>query len=86
MNNQKRGGRVSDEELFARLIFYGTTLLGRSETEVWLMPLGHLLDQWEIYKQFNGLAKAKRSIILMRLFHKGFSYINRYVTISVKCE
>jgi hypothetical protein len=45
--------------LFARLIFYGTTLLGRSETEVWLMPLGHLLDQWEIYKQFNGLAKPK---------------------------
>lgn len=24
------------------------------------MPLGHLLDQWEIYKQFNGLAKPKR--------------------------
>lgn len=23
------------------------------------MPLGHLLDQWEIYKQFNGLAKPK---------------------------
>ncbi len=24
------------------------------------MPLGHLLDQWEIYKQFNSLAKPKR--------------------------
>ena len=35
------------------------TLLGRSEREVWLMPLGALLDQWEIYKQFHGLAKAK---------------------------
>jgi len=23
------------------------------------MPLGALLDQWEIYKQFNGMAKAK---------------------------
>jgi len=45
--------------LFARLIFYGTTLLGRAESEVWLMPIGHLLDQWEIYKQFNGLAKPK---------------------------
>ena len=22
------------------------------------MPLGALLDQWEVYKQFNGLAKA----------------------------
>jgi hypothetical protein len=46
--------------LFARLIFYGVTLLHRSEPEVWLMPLGHLLDQWEIYKQFKGLAKPKR--------------------------
>lgn len=24
------------------------------------MPLGDLLDQWEIYKQFHGLAKPKR--------------------------
>lgn len=50
---------MSDEETFARLIFYGVTLLGRAEREVWLMPLGALLDQWEIYKQFHGLAKAK---------------------------
>ena len=26
---------------------------------MWLMPIGHLLDQWEIYKQFNGMAKPK---------------------------
>ena len=25
------------------------------------MPIGHLLDQWEIYKQFNGLAKPRRA-------------------------
>ena len=50
---------MSDEETFARLLFYGVTLLGRQEREVWLMPLGALLDQWEVYKQFNGLAKAK---------------------------
>ena len=49
---------MSDEETFARLLFYGVTLLGRPEREVWLMPLGALLDQWEIYKQFHGLAKA----------------------------
>ena len=23
------------------------------------MPLGELLDQWEVYKQFHGLARAK---------------------------
>ncbi|NLE24852.1 MAG: hypothetical protein GX625_05830 [Clostridiaceae bacterium] len=56
---KKRGGRVSDEESFARLIFYGVSLLHRSEQEVWLMPVGHLLDQWEVYKQFQGLEKPK---------------------------
>ena len=24
------------------------------------MPIGHLLDQWEIYKQFHGLSQPKR--------------------------
>jgi hypothetical protein len=24
------------------------------------MPLGHLLDQWECYKQFNSMTKATR--------------------------
>ena len=36
------------------------TLLGRPEREVWLMPLGELLDQWELYKQFHGIAKPKK--------------------------
>ena len=48
---------MSDEETFARLLFYGVTLLGRSEREIWLMPLGALLDQWEVYKQFQGIVK-----------------------------
>jgi hypothetical protein len=50
--------------LFARLIFYGVTLLGRREDEVWLMPLGSLLDQWEIYKQFNGMASPLREYFI----------------------
>ena len=50
---------MSDEETFARLLFYGVTLLERTEREVWLMPLGALLDQWEVYKQYHGMAKAK---------------------------
>ena len=40
------------------MIFYGVTLLRRPEREVWLMPLGALLDQWEVYKQFNGITKT----------------------------
>lgn len=48
---------MSDEESFARLIYYGVTQLHRTEREVWLMPIGHLLDQWEIHKQFTGISK-----------------------------
>ena len=55
---------MSDEETFARLLFYGVTLLGRAEREVWLMPLGALLDQWETYKQFHGLAKVKEEVFI----------------------
>jgi hypothetical protein len=50
--------------LFARLIYYGVTQLHRNEDEVWLMPLGHLLDQWEIHKQYSGLAKPKREYFI----------------------
>jgi len=57
--------------LFARLIFYGTTLLGRQESEVWLMPIGHLLDQWEVYKQFNGLTKPKRELFIDEIVPAG---------------
>ena len=32
------------------------------QRETWLMPLGNLLDQWEVNRQFNWMAKAKRNI------------------------
>ncbi|MDY0407348.1 MULTISPECIES: hypothetical protein [Bacillota] len=48
--------------MFARLIYYGVTQLKRTEQEVWLMPIGHLLDQWEIHKQFSGLTKPKNEL------------------------
>ena len=47
------------------------TLLGRSEREVWLMPIGKLLDQWEIYKQWNGLTKAKREVFIDEVIPRG---------------
>ena len=62
---------MSDEETFARLLFYGVTLLGRTEREVWLMPLGALLDQWEIYKQFHGMAKAKTEYVIDEIIPAG---------------
>jgi len=51
---------VSDEELFTRLLYYGTVHLNRSEHETWLMPLGHLMDMWECHKQFLGLSRPRR--------------------------
>jgi hypothetical protein len=47
------------------------SLLQRTEQEVWLMPIGHLLDQWEIYKQFNGLAKPKREYAIDEIIPQG---------------
>jgi hypothetical protein len=68
---KKHGSRVTDNEVFARLIFYGVSLLHRSEREVWLMPLGHLLDQIEIYKQFHGLARPKREAMIDEVIPAG---------------
>jgi len=28
------------------------------------MPIGELLDQWEIHKQFIGMAKPKREVFI----------------------
>jgi hypothetical protein len=46
-------------ERFARLLFWGRTVLGMSEDDVWMEPLGDLYDQIEIYRQFHGLAISK---------------------------
>jgi hypothetical protein len=35
------------------------------------MPLGHLLDQWEVYKQFNRLTKPKREYGIDELIPTG---------------
>jgi len=55
---------VNDDELFTRLLYYGTVQLGRSEDEAWLMPLGLLMDLWECHKQFLGLSKPKRELTI----------------------
>ena len=68
---KKRISRVSDEELFARLIYYGVTQLKRHEPDVWLMPLGGLMDQIEIDKQFNGLIKPKSEVFIDEVLPQG---------------
>ena len=55
---------MSDEELFTRLIYYGTAQLNHSEYEIWIMPIGHLLDLWECHKQFHGMSKPKKDVCI----------------------
>jgi hypothetical protein len=32
--------------------------------EVWLTPFGLLLDLWECHKQYNGMARPKRTVYM----------------------
>ncbi len=59
---EKTNSLVDDEELFTRLLYYGTVQLNRREIEVWLMPLGKLLDLWTCHKQFIGREKAYKEL------------------------
>ena len=58
---------MSDEETLTRLLYAGTVHLNRSEQEVWMMPMGYLMDLWECHRQYHGLAKAKREYFIDEL-------------------
>lgn len=62
---------MSDEELFIRLLYYGTVHLNRSEEETWLTPLGLLMDLWECHKQFLGMAKPLREWFIDEIIPDG---------------
>lgn len=55
---------MNDNELFTRLLYFGTVQLGYSPEDVWLMPLGLLLDYMACHKQFLGMEKPKREVTL----------------------
>ena len=38
--------------------------LGMRQDEVWLTPIGLLLDLWECHKQYSGIAKPKREVFI----------------------
>jgi hypothetical protein len=50
--------------LFTRLLYFGTVQLNRSEPDVWLMPIGKLLDLWTCHKQFLGMEKPRRELTI----------------------
>lgn len=62
---------MSDDELFTRLIYYGTAHLGLTVEETWLTPIGLLLDLWECHKQYNGIATPLREHYIDEIFPDG---------------
>ena len=61
---KKRRGRVSDDGLFTRLLYYGLAHLNLSQEEVWLMSFSLLLDLWECHKQYNGITKPRKETFI----------------------
>jgi hypothetical protein len=55
---------VNDGETFTRLLYFGTTQLGFSADETWLMPIGLLLDLMACHRQFLGIEKPVRQYSL----------------------
>ena len=59
------------EVSFARFVYIGVTQLRKPEEEVLLTPLGELMDQWELHKQFLGIAKPKREVFIEDIIPEG---------------
>jgi RNA-directed DNA polymerase len=55
----------------ARFVYIGVTQLRKPEEEVLLTPLGELMDQWELHKQFLGIAKPKREVFIEDIIPEG---------------
>lgn len=62
---------MTDDELFTRLLYYGTVHLNRTEEEAWLTPIGLLMDLWECHRQFLGMAKPKREMFIDEIIPDG---------------
>lgn len=48
--------------MFTRLLYIGLAHLNLTQTEVWLLPFGLLLDLVECWKQETGRAKPHREV------------------------
>lgn len=50
--------------MFTRLLYIGLAHLNLTQTEVWLLPFGLLLDFVECWKQETGRAKPQRDVFI----------------------
>ena len=64
---------------FARFVYIGVTQLRKPEEEVLLTPLGELMDQWELHKQFLGIAKPKREVFIEDIIPEGIRLYRRHL-------
>jgi hypothetical protein len=51
---------MSDKEMFIRLFYFGTVVMGMSPDEFWFMPIGLFLDLLCCHMQWLGLDKPKQ--------------------------
>lgn len=66
-----RPGRATRSELCPVRVYRSNTQLRKPEEEVLLTPLGELMDQWELHKQFLGIAKPKREVFIEDIIPEG---------------
>ena len=57
--------------MFTRLLYIGLSHLNLTQTEVWLLPFGLLLDLVECWKQETGRAKPYREVFIDEIIPSG---------------
>ena len=65
-----RPGRATRSELCPVRVYRSNTVT-ETGREVLLTPLGELMDQWELHKQFLGIAKPKREVFIEDIIPEG---------------
>ena len=57
--------------MFTRLLYIGLAHLNLTQTEVWLLPFGLLLDLVECWKQETGRARPYREVFIDEIIPPG---------------
>lgn len=65
-----RPGRATRSELCPVRVYRSNTVAETGRGRL-LTPLGELMDQWELHKQFLGIAKPKREVFIEDIIPEG---------------
>jgi len=45
-------------------MYYSLALMGLTQDDYWLMPIGLLLDLWTVHKQYHGIEKPYKEVFI----------------------